>query len=137
MSESNPSAASGRPALALLRDSDWTDLVRAVSSLPEKRSKWGMDMTVAWANTELRSLVDLLALSIPRTTANAIAVHRVHMALGEAFVRVMSRSDRAGLQARSAFLSAVERNLLAGTYRAVFAKSSADVDTRYIPEVSE
>jgi hypothetical protein len=131
------SAASGRPALALTRDTDWEDVVRAVHSLPMLAEHEGLEVAVAWCDTELRSVVDLLSLAQSRTAANAKAVHRIHMALSEGPARVMCRSDRAGFNCRVAFLRAVERWMLGPTLREVFARTAADARSAYQPIVGE
>jgi hypothetical protein len=133
MPDTGPSAASGRPSLGLTRDADWEKVVRAVNALPAMAEKRGVDVTVAWAQTELRSLIDLLALAPPRTPASALAQHRVHLLLGEGFVRVYARPDRAGLAARRDLLSAIEREMLHPTFRAVFGRSSEPDRRPYVP----
>ena len=129
------SAASGRPALAATRDADFEDVVRAVNSLPTMAEEQGMDTTVAWAQTELRSLLGLLDLSDPRTPERAKAVHRVlGVSLSEGFVRVMARDDRAGFLMRRDFLAVVEFYLLGPTLKTVFARTTADTRLPYIAQ---
>lgn len=131
------SAASGRPAMALTRDSDWEDLVRAVNSLPKMAESEGIDTAIAWGMTELRSILDLLGLGEPRTAEDAKAAHRLHIALTEGFLRVMARSDRAGFLLRRDFLAAAERQHLAPTLRAVFNRTTADTRSPYVPITGE
>lgn len=131
------SAASGRPALALTRDVDFEDVVRAVNSLPTMADEQGIEMAVAWGMTELSSVIDLLYLADARTADAAKASHRVHIPLTEGFLRVMARDDRAGFLMRRDFLQAIERNLLSPTMRAVFARSVADTRTPYVPLTGE
>lgn len=120
------SAASGRSSLALTREGDWEDVVRAVHSLPDNAREWGMDKAVAWGRTQLRSLVDLVALSEPRTKEEAKAIRRVHMYLTVGILRSMSRDTPASLAIRTEFLEAIENVLLAPTYKLVFSRSGAD-----------
>jgi hypothetical protein len=135
---SDRSAASGRPAVALTRDSDYERFVAAVHYLPSVAQERGVEVAWVWASTELRSLLDLLVLGKP-TTSEAKARQRVHIALSEATVRVMARRDLAGLRARADFITAVERTCLAPTLRAVFEKSrdEAGDEGPYIPETDE
>lgn len=130
------SAASGRPALAMTRDLDFERVVKGVNGLPKMAAEQGIDVTVAWATTELRSLIDLLYLADPRTPEDAKAAHRVHIALSEGFVRVMARSDRAGFLMRRDFLTAIAHQLNL-TLRIVFARTTADTRLPYIPQVAE
>ena len=125
------SAASGRPALAMLRDIDFEDCVRAVNSLPGMAVEEGIDVAVAWAMTELGSLLDLLNLADPRTPEAAKASHRVYGVLSEGFVRVMARPDRAGFLMRRDFLAAARSQLLGPSIRAVFIRTTADTWTPY------
>ena len=131
------SAASGRPALAMLRDQDFEDAVRAVHSLPKMAAESGIDVAVAWGMTELRSLIDLLHLGDPKTPEDAKAAHRIHIALTEGFLRVACREDRAGFLFRRDLIAAIERQLLAPTMRAVFNRTTADTRSPYIPLIGE
>lgn len=137
MPEDVSSGASGRPALGILRDVDWEDVVRAVNSLPTMAEERGVDVAVAWGMTELRSVLDLLHLHDPKTPEDAKATHRVHIALSEGFLRVMVRSDRAGFLLRRDFLASVERQFFSPTARAVFARTTADTRSPYIPLTGE
>lgn len=131
------SAASGRPALAMLRDVDFEDCIRAVNSLPGMAIEEGIDVAVAWAMTELGSILDLLNLAEARTPEAAKAAHRVYGVLSEGFVRVMARSDRAGFLMRRDFLAAVRSQLLGPSVRAVFLRTTADTRTPYTPITGE
>jgi len=137
MTDDPSSAASGRPALAMLRDIDFEDCVRAVNSLPTMAEEQGLDVAIAWAGTELRSVIDLLHLADAKTPEDAKAAHRIHIALTEGFVRVMCRDDRAGFKMRADFLAAVERQLLASTMRAVFNRTPQDTRSPYMPLTGE
>jgi hypothetical protein len=137
---SEKSAASGRPAVGLTRDSDYEDFIRGVHSLPEQARKGGIEVALVWADTELRSFVDVLILAHPRTESGAKAQQRVHIALNEGAIRVMCRDDLAGLRCRSDFIRAVERSCLAPTLRAVFEKSrdeSGDGEGEYEPQTGD
>lgn len=127
----------GRPALGLLRENDWEDVMRAVHSLPVMAETKGIEVAVAWGMTELRSLLDLLYLADPKTPEDAKASHRVHIALTEGFLRVMVRSDRAGYLMRRDFLAAVERQFFSPTARTVFNRTTADTRSPYIPLTGE
>lgn len=133
MAEPDSSGAAGRFDLRTLRDTDWEDVVRAVNRLPKMAAQKGVEMAIAWAQTELRSIIDLLFLADPKTPELAKAAHRVHVALSEGFVRVMCRPDRAGFLMRRDFLAAVERQLYSPTARAVFARSVAEKRGPYVP----
>lgn len=135
--DSSASAAAGRPALALSRDTDWEDVMRGVSSLPEMARAEGIETAIAWAMTELRSLMDLLYLAEPKTPEDAKAAHRVHAVLSEGFVRVLCRDDRAGFLMRRDFLAAIERQLFSPTVREVFRRTTADTRSPYIPITGE
>lgn len=136
MSDPSPNP-SGRPALGLLRENDWEDVVRAVNSLPSMAETQGMDVAVAWGMTELRSVIDLLHLADPRTPEEAKAAPRIHILLTEGFLRVMARPDRAGFNLRRDFLAAVERELLSPTMRTVFTRTTSDTRQPYIPTLGE
>lgn len=123
--------------MAMTRDVDWEDVVRAVNSLPTMAEEQGLDVAVAWGATELRSVLDLLHLGDPKTPEDAKAAHRVHIALTEGFLRVMARDDRAGFKMRADFLAAVERQFLAPTLRTVFNRTTADTRQGYTPLLSE
>lgn len=131
------SGAAGRPAVAVLRDDDWEAVVKAVHSLPAMARKKGYRVATAWARTELRSLVDLLVLGRGETRAAVLAVHRVHLLLGEPFARVMCRDDIAGFNQRTDLLEVVERFALAPTLRTVFARSPQDLERAYEPEPTQ
>ena len=132
------SGAAGRPALGILRDTDFEDVVRAVNSLPIIKEREGIEVAVGWGMTELRSLLGLLDLADPRTPEAAKDIHRaIGVTLGEGFVRVMTRNDRAGFLMRRDFLAAVEFHLLRPTIRVVFNRTTADTRTPYVPLTGE
>lgn len=131
------SAASGRPAMAMTRDVDWEDIVRAVNSLPAMAEEHGIEVAVAWGMTELRSLLDLLNLTVPRTPEEAKTAQRVHMILTEGFLRVMCRTDMAGFRMRRDFLTAVAHHYLGPTLLTVFNRTTADTRSPYIPITGE
>lgn len=130
-------AASGRPALALTRDTDWEDVVRTVNALPLIAQERGRLVATAFARTEIRSLVDIVALAEPRTRSQAHGLHRLHILLSEPFARVMARDDVAGFVQRSLFLEAVERFALAPTFRRVFERSAPELESGYTPQLLE
>lgn len=132
---SNPS---GRPALGIVREHDWEDVVRAVESLPKLAEEQGIAVAVKWGMTELRSLLGLLDLADPRTPERAKEIHRaVGISLGEGFLRVMARDDMAGFLMRRDFLAAIEYHLYAPTVKAVFTRTTADTRSQYFPMTGE
>jgi hypothetical protein len=110
----------GRSALGDLIYTQWDVLVTAVESLPYRATKDGTEEALKFSRTHLRLLADAVALEGPDTPARAKAMHRVHIALGEGFLRVMVRPDRAGQLSRIAFLEAVEREFVSQSIQAVF-----------------
>lgn len=122
--------------MAITRDTDWEDIVRAVQSLPKLAHDKGVDVAVAWAEFELRSLVSLIDLTDPRTPAAARNAHRaLSVVLTDGFIRVMVRNDGAGFRMRRDVLAIWERVLLGPTLKSVFARSAPDTRTPYMPQV--
>lgn len=120
MSPGEPPRVVGRSALGDLIYVQWDRLVTAVESLPVRLDKDGPDEAMKFAQTHLRALADAVCLEGPDTPSRAKAQHRVHIILGEGFVRAMWRPDRAGTLARRAFLEAVEREFVSQSIQAVF-----------------
>lgn len=138
MANEASTAAAGRPALALTRDTDWEDVVRAVNSLPSMAKDRGLIVACAWARTELRSLISVIVLADPKSRAQALARHRtLGIMLSEPFARVMCRDDAAGLVQRTEFLEAVELWCLGPTIQRVFERSAQDLDGGYSPQPTE
>lgn len=117
----NDLGIAGRVAITRLRDTDLPELVRAVDNIPQVFETHGYLGALAYARTHIRSLVDAIILSAPRTGDLVQAQHRLHMLLGEGFVDVMMRSDRAGFRARAEFIECVERYAYAPSVKAAFA----------------
>jgi hypothetical protein len=130
-------SASGRPSVALSRDSDWEDVVSAVHSLPALAAEHGLEAAVAWAGTELESLISVILLFEPNDKQAAHAAAQIRVCLSEGPARVMCRDDRAGFNARTAFLRSVETMALAPTMRAVFRASKDATGSKYQPQVGD
>lgn len=113
----------GRQAVSDVRDGDWESFVKAVHGLPTMRKKRGPTYTWVWADTELRSLMDTLALSALSNKKKVRDLRRVHALLCEGVTDSMSEDSRGGMRARGFFLRTVERLVVAPTLRAAFARS--------------
>lgn len=131
-------AAAGRSSLSVSRDEDWESFVKAVRGLPQMRLEKGEEITIAWAQTELASLLDILNLADPNTHELAIAQSAIYLYFTEGVIRVMMRDDYAGFNRRAKFLRAVERWMVHHTFKAVFRSSLNDTTRRpYVPQLQE
>ncbi len=125
--------AGGRPAAALVRDSDWELVVKAIHSLPHRLQHDGPTSAWVYADTQLRSLIDSLALARLNSRARVQAVSQIHAMLDEGSFRVLAEDTMAGLRCRGAYLRAIERKLMAPTMRAAFERSFSE-DESYKPD---
>lgn len=130
----------GRTAVGDLVANNWDSLVSAIEGLPRKarpvgsaEGALGTEGAKRYARTQLRALLDSLNLAAPRTPALARAQHRAHLAFGVS-LDVMLRDDRAGAEARVAFLEGCERFLLHPSIRIVYSSSRELGDDAYVPE---
>jgi hypothetical protein len=112
----------GRIALTRLRDTDYPELVKGVEALPtiyEARGYWA---ALAYSRTHLRTLLEAILVSDPRTPDMAITQHRMRAMLNEGEVDVMFRRDQAGVRSRMEFLEVVALYAFSPSVRAAFAK---------------
>ena len=132
----DPSLASGRPALDMVRDHDFERIVKAVEAIPRIAAKYGIHRCISFSRIELRSLLIRLQVRVPDTPQRAVAIHRIHRHLEEGYIRVYARSDLAGRNARDDFLEGVAMDLLLPAIQAAFAASQTVISSSYRPELS-
>lgn len=131
----SPTAAAGRHALAVHRDEDWEDFVSSVRYLPILAEEQGAEIAIAWAKTELRSLLALLGLGKPATVEAAQARAAVAGFFDEGPLRLLCASDRAGRRMQTAFIEVVAHEYFEPSVRAVFERSQPSADLGYAPIV--
>jgi hypothetical protein len=110
----------GRVAITRLRDTDYPELIAAVEQIPGIYANEGYMAALGYCRTTIRSLVDAIILSAPRTADLVRTQHRIHMMLSEGEADLMMRTDEPGQRARMEFLEVVERYALAPSYQAAF-----------------
>lgn len=135
-SRGEESGASGRRALAVLRDTDWEDIVATVHFLPTLADEKGSEVALAFARTELRSLMGLLGLARPETREAAAARSAVGSFFEDGSLRLLIEDGRAGFRYRVAFLSVLQRELFETAVRAVFERSAPSDRAPYVPQVT-
>lgn len=127
------SGAAGRQALATFRDDDWESFVAAVRYLPQMARDEGMDVAIAFAQTELRSMVSLMGVAHPPTKEARAARASVAAFFEEGVVRLLCDGDAASVRAQTAFITVVHREFFETGVRAVFEQSSATEVRPYVP----
>lgn len=129
------SGASGRAALATLRDDDWEAFVAAVMDLPNMAATHGTDVAIAWARTEMASLLDLLDLTEAKGPIQLLAKEAVGLFMETGSLRLMCDADRAGFQYRVAFLAVVRHEIFRPSVRVVFERSAPSAASPYVPQI--
>lgn len=120
----NDQGVAGRVAITRLRDQDYPEVVAAVMRIPRVYREHGYLAAMGYIRTTVRSVVDSITLTEPRTGDLVRSLHRLHMMMEPGLADPMLRSDRAGMVARIEFLECVERYAYAASIRSAFAKST-------------
>jgi len=129
------SGASGREALATYRDEDFEDFIAAVRYLPTLAARRGTEYAIAFVQTELRSLVDLMAVA--KLTDDDARKAREGLALfyQDGSARFLCEGGTPSFHYATDFIAVVEHEVFARGVPAVFERSAPSKESVYVANV--
>jgi len=116
-------------------DEDWRNFVACVRYLPALAKKRGVAFAVAWHQTQVRALVDLMAVGMPETRENAVARSQVASFFRAGSARLLAADTVAGFNFATDFITVVEHEIYAQGVRAIFDKSPPRSEGEYVPNI--
>jgi hypothetical protein len=131
------SGAAGREAVAIHRDVDFTDVIAIVEYLPTLATEKGTAYAIRYARRELRSKLALLKLADPTTKEDAKAQADVAFYFNRGVLRLLVEPSDAGDNQRDEFLDVVQREFFEPSVRAVFKKTAASSEEKYVPLIPQ